>query len=575
MSKISLKSNNKQKALLSLLLVVALLIGVNVLSNYVHASFDLTQEKRFSVTPATKKFLRELKEPVHVKVLLKTGVPAHFEKLRASTRDMLSRFRDISGNKLSYEFTDPIEGKSGKELQELYKSLEAKGAVPRPISNQLDGKQKTEEQIVFPYAFVSGNGKEFTVPLFEYHTGMDQGAILNYSASVLEYKLASTAQQLFQPERDQIAYVLGHGEAIGNNTIDALLTLEGMYKLDTIDLTRTYEISPAYKCAIICKPTQAFSEKDKFKIDQYVMHGGKVLWFIDQCNVSMDTLQNAPSYTVLPYELNLDDLLFKYGARINKNLVEDLEANPIPVVTGQQNNQSQQSLYKWVYFPVFTPMSKHPIVNNMDAVMSKFCSTIDTITTPSTTKTVLLSTSMKSRALGTPLTVNLNSLQYALNPALFTKKHLPTAICIEGKFRSLYETVTFDDAFVNVYRDSLKKEIKKESPQNKMIVAADADIILNDYSQRQGPLEMGFYRYSRENFANKTFLLNCLEYLTNDNNLLAARNKDVKLRLLDSDKVAEQRTMWQIINISLPIAICIIAGSLFWFFRKKRYEQKA
>jgi ABC-2 type transport system permease protein len=575
MRKFSLKSSSKRNALLGLLLASSLVIGLNVLSNYVHTNLDLTEEKRFSLSKPSKQMLSALKEPVHIKVLLKSGVPANFEKLRASTRDMLSRLRDASKNKLTFEFSDPTEGVSSSDLKDHYKALSAKGARPIPITSQLDAKQKTEEQIVFPYAVVSGNGKEFTVPLLEYHTGMDQNAVLNYSESMLEYKFASGVQQLFQAQRAQVAYIIGHGEQLGNNTIDALLTLDGLYKLDTVHLPSQYEISSAYKCAIICKPTESFSEKDKFKIDQYVMNGGHVLWLVDPCNVSMDTLQTTPNYTVIPYDLNLDDMLFKYGARLNKNILEDLEANPIPVVTGQQNNQSQQSLYKWVYFPVFTPLSKHPIVNNMDGIMSKFCSTIDTIKTESTTKTILLNSSLKSRAIGTPMTVSLNSLQYALNPALYNKKNLPTAICIEGVFKSNYEN-NIDEGFLKVYKDSLKRDFITKSPaNNKMIIVADGDIILNDFSQKQGPLEVGFYRYSRENFANKTFLLNCVEYLVNDNNLLAARNRDVKLRLLDSDKVNEQRFQWQLLNIALPVALCVFAGSIYWFLRKKRYEQKA
>jgi ABC-2 type transport system permease protein len=316
----------------------------------VHFGLDLTEENRFSITKETKTLLKELKEPVHIKLLLRDGAPANFEKLRGTTKDLLARFRDLSGGKITFENTDPIAGITGDKLTQAYKNLAMQGAQPIPTRSQLDDKQKTEEQIIFPYAVVNGNGKEFTVPLVEYHTGMAESEFLNYSESLLEYKLATAISNLFVVGKQRVAWIMGHGEALGDNTYDALTTLESLYEVDTINLNKSYYIPPMVKCAIICQPRTSFTEQDKFKLDQYVMAGGKLLWFVDACNVNIDTLQKDPNYTVIPFELNITDMLFKYGARLNSNLVEDLSANPIPVITGGANGKQQ--LFKWVYFPV-------------------------------------------------------------------------------------------------------------------------------------------------------------------------------------------------------------------------------
>jgi ABC-2 type transport system permease protein len=567
-----LNDNNKRSTLIKLAVIVALLIGLNIISNYVHFGIDLTEEHRFSITKETKTLLKNLKEPVHIKLLLRGGAPANFEKLRGTSKDLLVRFRDLSGGKITFENTDPIAGITGDKLTQAYKNLAMQGAQPIPTRSQLDDKQKTEEQIIFPYAVVNGNGKEFTVPLVEYHTGMAESEFLNYSESLLEYKLATAIQNLFKQGKERVAWIMGQGEALGDNTYDALTTLESLYEVDTIDLGKSYYIPPMVKCAIICQPRNAFSEQDKFKLDQFVMAGGKLLWFVDACNVNIDTLQQVPNYTVIPHELNITDMLFKYGIRLNSNLVEDLSANPIPVVTGGQNGRPQQQMFKWVYFPVFSSVSKHPVVNNLDAVMSKFCGTIDTIENEDNVKHVLLSTSIKSRAIGAPISVSLNSLQYQLKPSLYNKRFLPTAVCIEGKFRTNYAN-GIDPSFKAVYEDSLRLKFREVTDSaSKMIVVADADIILNDFHPKKGPSDMGLYKFTKEYFANKTFFLNCVEYLVHENNMLASRNKEVKLRLLNSDKVAAEKTMWQSINIILPITLVVLFGGLYWFFRKKRYE---
>jgi ABC-2 type transport system permease protein len=567
-------TNSKKQTLVTISIVAVILLLLNIIGTQWHAKVDLTEEHRFTISAPTKNLLKAIKEPVTLNILLKDGVPSNFTKLRNSTIDILNSFKEISGNKITYTITNPTEGKTGDELLKVYESLAKKRANPVKLNAQLDSKQKTEEQIIFPYVLVNSNGRETTIPLIENHTGMGAYGKLNYSESMLEYKLASAIQMLNTPAKIDIAYLIGNGQPLGTSTADMLLTLANTYKIDTLNINALREISPVYKAAIICRPSVAFTEQQKFVIDQYVMAGGHVMWLIDACNIAMDTLSKSPNYSVTNFDLNLDDLFFKYGFRCNNNLVEDLSANPIPVTVGMQDNKPQFDLLKWIYFPVFSPISKHPIVNNMDAIASKFAGTIDTISNPNITSTVLLNTSPQSRVLGTPLTVSLNSLKFEPKVALFNKQFLPTAILQEGNFKSLYAGRVTQDMLA-VYEDSLKLKFRTAtSKPNKMIVVSDADIVLNDFSETKGISDMGFYKFTKENFANKTFLLNCLEFLTNENALLEARNKDLRLRMLDPEKVSKNRAMWQVINVALPIALTIFIGGLYWFFRKKRYEQK-
>jgi ABC-2 type transport system permease protein len=567
-----MRYNNKQQALITLAIILAIVIVVNIIGSKLHGSIDLTQEKRFTITTPTKQLLKQLPSPVNVRILLKSGLPSNFEKLRTATTDLLATCKDISGNKVFYSYENPIADKSDKEKETIYQNFINKGITPVKLNAQINSKQKVEEQVIFPYALVSANGGEVAVSMLESHTGMGPRAITNYSESMLEYKFAQAIQSLYKTGKDKVAYLMGHGEALGGSTYDALNTLGSVYDVDTFGLDQVIDISPTYKAVIICRPTATFNDKDKFKLDQYVMGGGNLFLLIDPCDMQLDTLQQSPNYSVIAYNLGLDDLLFKYGARLNTNLVEDLESNPIPVVVGMNNDVPQTELLKWVYFPVFTPIAQHPIVYNMDAIAGKFASTIDIIDNPEIQKTTLLNTSSKSRVLGVPLIVSLNSLRFQLKPELFNKKHLPIAVLLQGKFKSLYAGM--GSKFISVYQDSLGKKYRTQCEQEgKIIVCSDADVFFNEFSPSKGPSELGFYKFTGDRFANKQFVLNCIEYLTNPNNLLAARNKNIKLRLLDSDKVSKKRTKWQITNVLVPIALCLFIGSGYWFFRKKKYEQ--
>lgn len=554
------------------LLLLGLLL-LNILSSRFHQRIDLTAEKRFSISDPTRKLLQQLKDDIVIEVYLTGKLPAGFQQLSEGTREVLNEFKEYGGSKIRFSFINPLEDKNEQEKEAVFKSMAEKGIQPVNLKIQQDEDDAYSEKIIFPAASVSGLQKQEAVSLLENHIAMSPDEKLNLSQSLVEYKLAGAIKQILIPGKRQIAYVQGTGEMIGLNTIDMLSTLSKYYDIDTIDINQNIEIGKNYRAIIICKPSQTFDEKNKFKIDQYVMHGGKILWLIDKLKLDIDSLKNQDATLAIDYNQNLDDLLFRYGVRVNSDLVEDyMYANPIPITVGNINGEPDIRQFPWLYFPFSIPDSRHPIVNNMDAVMFSNASSIDTVANPEVRKTILLHSSPRSRRSPSPVRISLSSIKYKPKPEMFRERNIPMAVLLEGKFLSSY-TNRIDPTFLAIYQDSLHKTFLPAcEKENSMIVVSDADVFLNDFSEKRGPMECGYYKYTDQLFANKTFLLNCLEYLTDDFGLLVARNKTLQLRLLDRVRIKKERLQWQLLNVGLPIALLLIFASGYFFFRKKKYE---
>jgi len=577
MADTSTKRKQQQKqALLRLLIMAAILLCLNVLASYFNYSLDLTQEKRFTLSPATKHMLGNMKDVVVVDVYLKGEFPAGFKKLQEATRERLQSFKEYAGNHIVYRFINPLEGKSAAEKDILAQEMIKAGISG--VKVEMGNEEGSSEKIIFPWALVHYYGKEMAVNLLENHFGMSAQAKLNASEALLEYKLANAINKLAQPDKKHIAYLMGNGESLGYNTYDALTTVEHIYHLDTIDIHNGIDIPIVYDAIIINRPRTAFDDREKYKIDQYVMHGGHILWSIDALNtgMAMDSLMNSQQFIAMDYGLNLDDLLFKYGVRINNNLVEDMQCEQIPTLQEgytNSNGQPQIEMHDWIFFPVLLPTADHPIVNNMGAILSKFASSIDTLADTSIhiRKTILLQSSKYSRTEASPVRVSMGMLRYPVREDMFRSPYKPVAVLVEGTFKSAFQN-RLPPAFLRLLQDSIKKPFKEIcDTSNNMIVIADADIIANDINSN-GPLEMGYWKYSQAAYANKSFFLNCLEYLTDRSGLLEARSKDLKLRLLDGGRVKAEKLQWRIINIGLPILLVLIFASGFIFFRKRRYE---
>lgn len=565
------RKNHQKAAIFRLLLLLLALIAVNMLATRFHAPLDLTEEKRFTLSPATKKLLSQMDETAVVDVYLKGKFPAGFQRLSEAVREKLQFFQNASNGQVVFRFEDPISGKTDDEKKIIIDNLFQKGIEPMMLNQQNDEGYK--EQIVFPYALVRYKGNETPVRLLERHFAMSPAEQLNLSEAQLEYKFASAIRDLSRAgQKPPIAWIMGNDEALGTGTWDALNeTLPRFYEVDTVDLSQSFYLPIRYKAVIICKPTVPFSEKDKYKIDQYVMRGGRVLWLVDALQSNMDSLQQGETFLTRSYDLNLDDMLFKYGVRINPVLVEDLQCVSIPVTVGYSGNEPQIELRNWQYFPLLQSAGKHPIVNNLNLVLSVFANSIDTVGAPGIEKTVLLTSSKYSRTAPNPVRVSLSMLRYPPRTELFNRPYSPVAVLLEGKFQSVFQN-RMPESFLDMMRDSLKYDFKSVSDTaGRMIVVADGDVVTNDFSGARGPLEMGFWKYTNERYANKTFLLNCLEYLTDDSGILEARSKESRLRTLDAGKVKSGKSNWQVVNLVVPVGIVLIFAAAWIFFRRRKY----
>jgi gliding-associated putative ABC transporter substrate-binding component GldG len=563
-------SENRQAGIRVAVLVVGLVL-LNMLAARFHAGLDLTRERRFTLTKPTRQMLRNMSDYAVVDVLFTgKGVPAGFQRLHETVRERLQSFRDISGGKVVFSFRDPMEGVAEKDKKQVYSNLIDRGVTGTNIRQ--NNEEKYSEQVIFPSALISYRGKEVAVPLLENHAGMKPLEALNFSESQLEYKLANAINGLMRPDKPRIAYIMGNGEILGWNTYDGITSLQQNYHVDTLDLNEGTHIPLVYSAAIICKPTVAFDDKQKFKLDQYVMNGGHLLMMLDGAQATMDSLRNE-QFIATSVNLGLDDLLFKWGVRLNPDLVEDLVSNQIFVNVGS-SDQAQQERRSWFYLPVFMPVSQHPIARNLE-VMSMYSSTLDTIANPEVKKTILLESSQYSRTVMTPARVSLSMLRYNPRSELYNKGHRATAVLLEGRFQSVFQNRLAPD-FLNVLRDSLKMPYKSVADSaGSIVVVSDGDVFLNGFNRKSGPYEMGFWDVDGSRFDNKAFVMNALEYMIYPSGLLEARNKEFRLRLLDPGRSRDERSRWQAINIIVPLAMLLVFASAYLFFRKRRYGANA
>ena len=565
--KASGKNQKKQQAAIRIVVMAAILICVNVLASYFHSGIDLTKEKRFTLSPSTERLLKNMKEVAVIDVYLKGKFPAGLQRLQEAVRERLRSFKDVAGNKIIFRFIDPFDGKSEAERKQIAHELDQKGV--RAIELKTENDDEYSMKVFFPYALVQYNGRELPLYLLEKKSSGNTAEEISYAETQLEYKFANALNQMGKPDITRIAYVTGNGEPLGINTFDMLKTVAYHYYLDTIDLSRITKISLAYDAIIIAQPTLPFTGPEKLRIDQYVMRGGHVLWSLNMLKASLDSFANSPQFISMDYGLDIDDLLFKYGVRVNNDLVEDKLNLPLP----RTMNDGPPQLHDWIYFPKLNPTSDNPIVRNMDFIRAGFTNSIDTIRTPEIKKTVLLQTSKYSLKSAAPVRVSLSMMNYQVKDEMFNKSYLPVAVLLEGKFKSAYQNRLAPE-YLHIL-DSLEQPFKPVcDSDNSMIVTSVGDLFINRYTAKDGILPMGYYWYSKEYFANHDFLLNCLEYLTDRSGVLEARSKDVKLRLLDGGRVHEEKTKWQIVNIAIPIAAVLIFASAYFFFRKRRYEVK-
>lgn len=536
------------------------------------ARIDLTEENRFTISNSTRQLLKNLEEPVTIEVYLTGDLSAGFKKLSLAAEELLSEFKEYGKGNLTFTFTRPGEDLPDSLKYIVIDSLMQMGI--RPFNSQVttSAGDETTERLIFPAAMVSYNGKKLPVDLMSGKSGMDEESSLNYSEALLEFKFADAIDKLTRKQWPVVAYAAGNGEPLNPTVRDLFETLSNNYRFGVIDLSSGTLDPDTINALLIVKPSQAFTETQKLKIDQYVMNGGNVVWFIDKLYAEFDSLLRAQAdFVAFDKNLNLDDILFKYGARINGDLLQDLKSAKQPLVVGQMGDQPQIQRVPFPYYPLLSSTTDHPISKNLDDVLSIFPSTIDTVKAPGITKTVLLASDTNSRTLSTPALVTLQSVKTEEDFRNFNKSYLPVAVLLEGQFTSLYA-----NRFTAQMRDSLtsfsgKPFLALGSKPAKQIVVSDGDIVTNQVTQSTGALTMGRQLYENYQFANREFLMNALDYIVNPNGVLDTRSKDVTLRLLDKQAVSQQKNVWQLVNIILPILLVVLFGWLYQVKRKKDY----
>lgn len=551
---------------------LVIIVLFNLTAAHFYQRIDLTREKRYTLSKATKELLRNLDDVVYAKIYLEGDFPAGFKRLRNSARDLLDEFKAYSRKEVEYVFINPNAG-SAEDRKAVYKELTEKGLQPTNLRVKAD--DALSQRIIFPGALFIYRGQELPVQLLENRMGMAPQQVLNNSVELLEYKFANAIRMLIQRDKPHVLFTRGQGELTDKEIAGIVAALrELQYRVDTINLTR--QLIPRFAdVLVVAKPAKKFREQEKFKIDQFIMEGGSVLWLIDAMDADMDSLRGKTVYLSQARDLNLDDQLFRYGLRLNDDLVQDLQCNRIPLVVGMMGDRPQTELFPWYYFPVVTPASEHAIVRNLDAIALQFAGTIDTVGKRDTLHLVrkipLLRSSHYSKALLSPVRLHFSMLKEPPDPRSFQQKNLILGLLLEGRFESVFKNRVAPS--LEQALDSIHRPFRSESSFSKMIVIADGDVIRNDVSPAGAAYPLGYWRYTDQTFANNEFILNCIEYLADDTRLIETRNREVKLRLLDSQKVKEQKTTWQLLNTGAPLLAVIIFGLAYNFTRKRKYAR--
>ena len=558
-------SERKKGHILMFLIGLVLVVIANQLISKYPVRFDLTEEKRYSISDASKQLLQSLDDVAYIEIYFDGELPSGFKRLKKAISETLEDFKFYAGTNIEYKFIDPSVAKSQQARNEFYQSIVNKGIQPTNLTFKKDGNKT--ERLIFPGASISYYGKEKAVMLLKGNQAASAEEQLNQSIEGLEYEISSAIRTLASDQRKRIGMVLGHGEPDSLDMAGLNNALLEKYDVFKVDLPNKTKILDGYDALVIAKPTTAFSEEEKYKLDQYIMKGGKALFFLDALQVNMDSAVNGDGTIAIPYELNLTDMLFKYGVRINQNYIQDIVCGNFPVVAGNMGDQPQIRMLPWPFFPVINKFGDHPIVKNMDAISMKFAANIDTVKAEGIKKTPLLYTSEYTRVLTFPVKVAMNDLQKNLDPNLFNKGEQVMGYLLEGKFTSMYKNRMLPDG-IN------KSEFKESGQESAIIVCSDGDMIRNEYNLKTGdPLELGADPFSTTVFANKDFVMNSLEYLLNDNGIITAKAKEIKLRPLDKVKVAEEKTKWQVINLALPILMLVLYGIARHYYRKKKYAR--
>ena len=525
---------------------------------------DMTEENRFSLSDQTKTLLARLDEEVYIEVYLGGELPSNFMRFQKSIRETLDEFAIYSSTNINYKFIDPSLAQSAQARNKYYQDLIKKGLQPTNLNYSKDGQ--TSQKWVFPGVILSYKGREMSINLLKGNRTTSPDEMINQSIEGVEYELASAIIQLSEMTRKKVGLVVGHGEPDTAQLAGFSSLVLSKYDLFRLNLPQRTAPITGYDLLVIAKPTIKFGEKEKYLLDQYLMKGGKLLFFLDALRINMDSA-SGDGTVAIPYETNLNDMLFKYGVRINQDYVADLNCGDFPIVAGNIGNQPQIRMLPWPYFPIISNYGDHPVVKNLDAVMMRFASTIDTVKAVGIKKTPLMLTSAHTKVMGTPVVVSFNDLQSELLPDKFQSGSEVVAYLLEGAFTSLYKN-KFAPKGLNAV-DKIENGLA-----SKIVVISDGDLIRNELSLEDGkPMALGMEAYSQTRYANEDLILNLMNYLLDDEGIIQSRKKEIKIRPLDKVKIKEERTKWQVINLVLPLLLLLIFGIVKAVLRKNKNKR--
>ena len=584
------KNNNKQskqfkrRTLLGFLAVIAAVVLVNILSSFFFYRIDLTKDKRHSLSKSTIEMLKNLEDRVYFRVYLKgKDQPADYQLFAKQVEQMLQNFRSYSKN-VYYEFIDPIEGKTNEEVNAILGEFVKKGLEPIPISREDAGGYSTH--VVIPGAMVSYRNHEYPAKVVVADpSGADW---LKYSNQELEYNLVAPVRRLMKTEKPKVAYLDGHGELDFWSTCWTAMQLQRFYNVTRITLDgkinalRNITIDDTisgnlvlgenkYDVLIVAQPTQPFKEYDKYIIDQFIMRGGKVLWLIDNTTASLDSLQSVGEFFATPRALYINDLFFTYGVRINTDLIQDLSCMPVPQQVSVIGDQPQ---YKFMAFPYcldIVNFGNHPIVRNLKDIKSDFAGSIDLVgNNADLNKTVLMTTSERTKVVPTPSIVTLRVGMVKPNLQEYSYRNVPIAVLVEGQFQSAFKGI------LPIEFDTIKElDYRDHSVYTRQIFVSDGDIIRNPFdSKRNQPYPAGYDIYTRQTFDNTDFIINCVNYLCADDDLLQLRAKNFKIGSLNSEKTRNHKVLLAVINIGIPLLLIALMGTILIIMRKVKFSKK-
>jgi ABC-2 type transport system permease protein len=579
------KRSQKYQAVTELVIALALLVVLNIISSKVFTRIDFTKEKRYSLSDASKNLAQKLDDILFVRVYLDGELNPDFDRLRRSTKEMLDEFRIASDGMIDFEFIDPLEGKSNEDKAKIIQQLQLQGLSPTEVLDNAND-QSTRRVIVPGAHFFYKTSQQYPLNLLQKQFGQQAQVVLNKSIEGLEYGIASTIRKVVDGGRKRVAFFTGHGELGEQETADLANELSSSYRLERFDMwmdtanpnfvnqfaggldsiapedagkwlidTLTNKLN-SFDAVVIAQPIERFSEQEKFYIDQYVMNGGKIIWLIDPLIASLDSIGKYGTIVTGDYDLNLNDMLFEYGVRVNPDLIQDAECNRLIL-------DKAGKLYPWVYHPIVVSKSDHPIVKNLNPILFRFASSIDTVGKGNIKKKVLLASSLYSRPVSNPVEISFNIAGRPPLPELLNKPEQPLAVLLEGQFTSVFK---------NRRRNTTQAlNFKERSVETSMLVISDGDVIRNTVTSKGEMYPLGFDRNTKRVFDNKIFFINCLDYMLDESGLIEVRTKEFEIRPLNKVKVKAEETKWKTINMVLPIIAIIIFGLINGFIRRRRY----